>query len=345
MSSFIAFMDKPLEISWTSLWRVIAVVALVIFVYLTSDVIIGLILAIVISTAVDPPVSWLEKKGLPRIIGTLGVFLLVITILSAIVYAVVPLALSEVTSFLVNIKDISNPVVDYFKTAEFFENLNKSLSRLTDTLISGNISLLQLAGHFLGSVFLSISVLVLSFYLTVGRDGVEKFLAVTSPTAYEDYVLDLYGRTRRKIGHWLKGQMVLSLVVGIIVFIGLWLLGIRYSIILGIMAGIFELIPFVGPIFSGAMAILLASSESIAVAFYVFILFIVVQQIENHVLVPAVMRFTTALDPVVVLISILLGGKLLGLVGLILAVPAAVLVQEVINDWTQSKVKKRGLGI
>jgi predicted PurR-regulated permease PerM len=338
-------MDKTLEISWTSLWRVLAMIALAGFIYLTSDVIIGLFLAIVISTAIDAPVTWFEKRGLPRIIGTLGVFLVVITILSAIVYAVVPLALSEITSFLVNIKDVSNPIVDYFKTAEFFDNLDKSLGKLTDTLISGNISLLQLAGHFLGGIFLSISILVLSFYLAVGRDGVEKFLVATLPSSYEDYVLDLYGRIRRKIGHWLKGQLVLSLVVGIVVFIGLWLLGVRYSIILAIMAGIFELIPFVGPIFGGATAILLASSESVTVAFYVFILFIVVQQIENHVLVPAVMRFTTTLDPVVVLISILLGGKLLGLVGLILAVPAAVFVQEVINDWTQAKVKRRGLGI
>lgn len=338
-------MNHDLEISWATLWRVFAMVALAVFVYLTFDILTGLFLAIVISAAIDAPVTWLEKRGLPRIIGTLGIFLIGITIIAAIVYAIVPLAISEFTSFLVNIKDFSNPVVDYFKASNVFDNLSSNLNQLADTLISGNVSLLQLASHFLGGIFLAISVLVLSFYLTVGRDGVEKFLSAILPSAYEEYILDLYGRTRHKIGRWLKGQIVLSLVVGIVVFIGLWLLGVNYSLLLGILASIFEIIPFVGPIFSGATAILLASSESLTTAFYVFILFVVVQQIENHVMVPAVMRFTTALNPVVVLISILLGGKLLGLVGLILAVPVAVFIQEVTEDWTAAKNKRRGLGL
>ena len=338
-------MNNGLEISWNSLWRVLAMVVLVALAYLTLDVILGLLLAIVISAAIDAPVTWLEKKRIPRILGTLAIFLVAFVILAAIVYAIVPLALSEVANFLINLKDISNPIIDYFKTSDFYNNLDQNLNQLTDTLISGNVSLLQLAGHFLGGIFLAISVLILSFYLTVGRDGVEQFLSAILPSAYEEYALDLYNRTRHKIGHWLKGQIILSLAVGLVVFIGLWLLGVQYSLLLGILAAIFELIPFVGPIFSGATAILLASSESLQIALYVFILFVVVQQIENHIMVPAVTRFTTALNPVVVLISILLGGKLFGLVGLILAVPLAVLVQEVVDDWTKAKVRRRGLGL
>ena len=334
-----------IEISWVSLWRVLAMIVLAVFVYLTLDVILGLLLAIVISTAIDAPVTWLEKKRIPRIFGTLTIFLAAFVVIAAIVYAIVPLALSEIANFLVNLRDFSNPVIDYFKNSDFYTNLDQNLNQLTDTLISGNVSLLELASHFLGGIFLAISVLILSFYLTVGRDGVEKFLSATLPQAYEDYALDLYLRTRRKIGRWLKGQIILSLVMGLAVFIGLWILGVNYSLLLGILAGIFEIIPFVGPIFSGAIAILLASSESLRIALYVFIMFVVVQQVENHIVVPAVMRFTTALNPVVVLISILLGGKLFGLVGLILAVPLAVLVQEVIDDWARAKVRRKGLGL
>ena len=337
--------NSGIEISWISLWRVLIMVGFAFFLYLTMDVILGLLLAIVISSAIDSPVTWLEKKGLPRILGTLAIFLIGFILIAAIVYAIIPLALAEFTNFLVNLKDYSNPIIDYFKTSDFLNNVNQNLSALADTLISGNISLLQLAGHFLGGVFLAISVLVLSFYLTVGRDGVEKFLVATLPSSYEEYTLDLYNRTRHKIGRWLKGQMILSLVVGVVVFIGLWLLGVEYSLLLGVLAGFFELIPFVGPIFSGAAAILLATSQSLTTAFYVFILFVVVQQIENHVMVPAVTRFTTALNPVVVLIAILIGGKLFGFVGLILAVPVAVFAQELIEDWSQWKVKRRWLGL
>lgn len=338
-------MDREIKVSWVSLWRIAAMAAVAVFFYQTLNVITGLLLAIIISTALDAPVTWLEKRGLPRILGTLALFLAAFIVVAAVVYAIVPLALSEFTNFLVNFKEFSNPIVDYFKTSDIFTNVDTALTQLTDTLISGNISLLQFASHFLGGIFLTISILILSFYLTVGRDGVEKFLGAILPETYEDYALNLYSRTRHKIGRWLKGQMILSLVVGTVVFVGLWLLGVPYSLLLGVLAGVFELVPFVGPIFSGATAILLATTESLTVAFYVFILFVVVQQVENHLMVPAVMRFTTALNPVVVLISILMGGALLGFVGLILAIPAAVLAQEIVDDYTQSKSRRRGLAL
>ena len=192
---------------------------------------------------------------------------------------------------------------------------------------------------------LAVVILILSFYLTVGQDVVEKLITSLVPHTYEDYLLDLYFRVRRKIGRWLKGQLVLSLIIGIVVFIGLWLLDVEYSLLLAILAGVFEIIPFVGPVFGGGLAVLLALSQSLTLAAYTFALFVIVQQAENHILVPYVMKFTTSLNPAVVVIALLLGGAVFGFVGLILAVPVAVLLQEAVEDWTAKKLRKRGLGL
>ncbi len=138
---------------------------------------------------------------------------------------------------------------------------------------------------------------------------------------------------------------MLSGIFGVVVFIGLALLGVKYSLLLGIIAGILELVPFVGPIFSGSVAVLVGFTTSVQLAFYTLILFVVLQQLEGNLLVPAVSKFSTDMDPVVVLVSILIGAKVFGLIGLILAVPAAVLLQELVNDWSQTKARRRGLGL
>jgi predicted PurR-regulated permease PerM len=166
-------------------------------------------------------------------------------------------------------------------------------------------------------------------------------LTAILPQAYEAEVVKVYTRVRIKIGQWLEGQLLLSIGMGVLVFLGLWLLDVKYSLILGILAGILELVPFVGPIFSGSVAILVGLSTSLTLAFYVLLLFIVLQQLEGHVLVPAVTPFTTNLNPVVVLIALLLGGKTFGFIGLVLAVPIAVFVQELVEDWTATKARRR----
>jgi predicted PurR-regulated permease PerM len=188
-----------------------------------------------------------------------------------------------------------------------------------------------------------VAVFALSFYLTVGRDGVERFLRAILPSAYERKALHIYSHVSGKIGKWLTGQLIISAVVGLITFLGLWLLGVRYSLLLGFLAAIAELVPYVGPIITGSIAILIGLSDSVPLGIYVFILFIIIQQLENNVLLPVVMRYTTTLNPVIILTALLIGGKVFGIVGLVLAIPFAVLVQEIIEDWVLTKEARKGI--
>ncbi len=336
---------KGLSISWGSLWRILLMIALASILFIAQDILIALFLAIVISSALDPIVSWLERKKIPRLLSTLGLYVAIIFLLALIAYAIIPVALSEFSNLLSNVGKYSGTLLDVLDTSVLIESVNEGLKQFTDLLLSGSTSLLDVGSKFFGGLSTVVSVFVLSFYLTVGKDGVERFFVTILPSMYESKVLDLYARIKRKLGGWLAGQLVLSGIFGFLVFIGLWILGVKYSLLLGIVAGVLELVPFVGPIFSGSIAVLVGFTASPQLAFYTLILFIVLQQLEGHLLVPGVNKFSTDVDPVVVLVSMLIGAKVFGILGLILAVPAAVLLQELIADWSQTKAKRRGLGL
>jgi len=313
--------------------------------YIARDILIAFFLAIVISAALDPIVSWLEKRKIPRVLSTLALYILLIFFLAMLAYAVVPVALSEFSTLLGSLGQYSGTIFEFIDTSGLIESVNQSISKFANLLLSGSTSLLEVSARFLGGLATVLSVFVLSFYLTVGKDGVEKFLLAVMPSAYEPKVLDLYGRIKKKMGQWLAGQIMLSLAIGLITFLGLWILGVKYSLLLGFIAGVFELVPFVGPIFSGSVAVLVGLTQSVNLAFYVLILFVIIQQLENNLLVPAVTNLTTALQPVVALVSIMIGAKVFGFVGLILAIPAAVLFQELVDEWSASKARRRGLGL
>lgn len=337
--------QKGISISWGSLWRVVAVLALVTVLFIARNILISLFLAIVIASALDPVVTWMEKRRIPRILGTLGIYIVLIFVLALLAYAIIPIALSEFNTFLGGLGKYSGNLFNFIDTSGFIDSINQGLGKITNLLLSGSTSVLEVGSKFLGGLTATVSVFVLSFYLTVGKDGPEKFFLAVLPSVYENKVISLYRRIKKKIGSWLAGQIVLSAAVGLMVFIGLSILGVRYSLILGILAGIFELIPYVGPIFSGSLAVLVGLTDSVPLALYALILFIIVQQLESNLLVPAVNNFTTDLQPVVILIALLIGANVFGVVGLILAVPGAVLFQEILDDWSVTKASRRGLGL
>jgi len=327
---------QTIEISWRSLWRVVALIVFVAALYLMREAAVIILLALVISTALHPPVGYLEKKKIPRILGTIIIFLVFFALLAFILYAMVPIVILELNSLLRDLAGLANQFFSIRAPSNIIELITPNLNGLTNLLLSGSVPLLEILSRLLGGITFVIAVLVLSFYLTISREGVDRFLRAVFPVAMEDKVLQLYGRTKKKIGRWLQAQIVLSVVIGAVVFIGLKFLGIEQALVLGVIAGLFELVPVAGPIFAGAFAVVVAASHSLNLALYVLIFFVAVQQLEGHVLVPLVMKRTVGIHPVIVLVALLGGAQIAGVVGMLLAVPAAVFLQEVAEDWKVS---------
>jgi predicted PurR-regulated permease PerM len=184
----------------------------------------------------------------------------------------------------------------------------------------------------IGGVFGLITVLVLAFYLLVDSTSLILVFLRLFPREKRSQVNDACRRVTNKISAWLGGQLVLSGIIGSTAALGLFLMGVPFFWVLALIAAIGELIPIVGPILSAVPAVIVALSVEPALALAVILFFIAQQQLENHLLVPKIMQRQVGISPVFVIIALLIGGSLLGVIGAILAVPTAAILQVLLEE-------------
>jgi len=334
------------NIGWTTIWRVFMVIALIAGAFFARDAIIILILAIIISSALDAPVEILSRKlKMPRIAATAIIFITGIIIVMLVLSLILPIAIIELSSLLGQFTeaDTNNlfqnfaPIADMLTKGFSFENLGQ----IANIIFNSTISVFQTIGSIVGGIVSVISIFIISFYLTISQDGVGKFLRAILPEKVEDAVLRTYYRSKQKIGRWFQAQILLSLTVGTLVSLGLWLLGVEYALAIGLLAAVFEIMPVVGPLFSGAIGTIIALTDSLSLGLYALLFFIIVQQLENHLIVPLFMKKAVNIHPVVAIFSIMAGFQLFGIIGMIIAVPIAVVLQDIIEQRMENKQNAR----
>lgn len=192
-----------------------------------------------------------------------------------------------------------------------------------------------------GGIFGLITILILTFYVLVEADSLRNTMLRLFPARDRARVAAASRDITVKVSAWVTGQLLLGAIIGASSAIGLWLLGIPFFYVLALISGVGELIPVVGPILSAIPAIAVASTVSLNKVLLVIVFFIVQQQFENHVLVPKVMQRQVGVSPVTVIVALLIGGKLLGIVGAILAVPTAAILQVVFVELSGEKDSDR----
>jgi predicted PurR-regulated permease PerM len=176
-----------------------------------------------------------------------------------------------------------------------------------------------------------VSVLVVTIYMLFDREKMEHY--VTSFFGErQDKVKGLLRKIEDKLGAWLHGQLLLSVVVGTLVYVGLFLLGVEFALPLAIIAGLLEVVPIIGPIISAIPAVLIGLTVSPLFAALIGGLYLAVQQLENQIIVPQVMKRAVGLNPLFVILAVSVGGRLLGIAGALLAVPIAVVIQLIIQE-------------
>jgi predicted PurR-regulated permease PerM len=202
--------------------------------------------------------------------------------------------------------------------------LQQQISGFTDNAFSYGLLILT-------NIVTFISIAVLTFYLLLERDRLDQLFTQFTP-GQRSRVERVIRKIEDKLGAWLRGQIILSLIIAVLAYIALFALGVPYALPLAIVAGLFEVVPVIGPIISSVPAIFIAYLTSPVTALLTAIAFFVIQQAENHVVVPQVMKKAVGLNPLVVILAVAIGGKLLGIVGALLAVPIAVVIEIVSQD-------------
>ncbi|PJA45481.1 hypothetical protein CO174_02945, partial [Candidatus Uhrbacteria bacterium CG_4_9_14_3_um_filter_50_9] len=185
---------------------------------------------------------------------------------------------------------------------------------------------------FVGGAAALLIILVLTFYMVAEEEGFGTSVQYLVPVEYQPYMKLLLKKLKRKMGAWLRGQLILSLMVGVLVYVGLSILGIKYALLLALLAAVLEIVPYVGPVLSVIPAMIVGFAISPTLGVSIMVLYVIIQQIENHVLVPKVMQKVTGLHPVLSIVALLVGLKIAGVPGAIFSIPLAMMIVVVLED-------------
>ncbi len=331
--------NQPINISLGSVIKVTVFFLALYFCYLIKNIILVLFISVIVVLIMKPAVDWFEKKKVSRVLGALAIYLTLIIFFAVVVMIVIPPLAKESAQLSASLPHYFDRVSEGFislrqisENNNFAGSLESFVGKASVYLEKATVNIFSSVVGLLGGVIYLIAVLVISFYLVVEKKGVERLVGQIIPYNLQSKVLRVISKIEFKLSRWFLGQLSLGIIIGLMSYIGLSILGVPYALVLAIIAGLLELIPYVGPWLSGIPAILIALTISPALAAAVLVLYFIIQELENYLIVPKVMEKTVNIHPVVTIMAMMIGGQLAGLVGILLAVPVVAIGMVVVEE-------------
>lgn len=335
-----------------SIVKFFLVIVVLFFLYLIKEVLAILFVALIFASAVDPWVDALEKIRFPRWLSILLIYAVLLAALALVIVLLIPPITAQTIQLAESFPEYFSKVGIAFESLKNFSaahgimgELDKGLTAIKSNMSEVIGSVFDRVTGFFGGVVSFFVVLVITFYMTIEESSLKRALTFILPDKYQPFTLQLINKVQRKIGDWLKGQLILSLILGVLVYVGLLILGVNYALVLGVVAAFGEFIPYLGPVLAAIPSIFLAFTQSPLKALFVLILYIIIQQVENQILVPKVMQKVVGLNPIVCIVALLVGAKIAGFVGVILAIPVATAISVVVKEiWVTKEAIEDSAG-
>jgi predicted PurR-regulated permease PerM len=312
-----------------------------------KDLLIAILVSVVIASPVSSLATKLRNYYIPRGVTVFVTLFSLIGIVLGVIVLFIPLISGEIANFLNTLPrfqlDIRNFVNSFTRTNDIQSLVGTvsvkdiaSYSQNIFSFITGAAG--ATAGAITAFIIQLVIIFILSFYLAVQKNGVERFLKLVSPVEYEEYIVNLWARSQKKIQSWVNGQLLLACIIAAIVYVVLTVLGIKHALLLALLAGVCEFIPIVGMTIATVPAIIIAYlTGGVSLFIKVGIFYLILGQFENHILAPAVVNKVVGIPSLIVIISLITGGTLIGFLGILLAVPVAATIMEFVGDIEAGK--------
>jgi len=337
--------NNKIDISTSSILKFIVIIIAAVFLYFIRDILIMLFVVLIIVEALFPMVTWAEHYKIPRWFSTLIIYLLLFGILALAITLMVPPLINQISSFASNFPYYIEKITPiYQEFSDKVTNWQDVINTLSKELGNIGTSVYNFSTRIFGGIASLTTILILSYYLLLERDNFKQyFLNLTGKDTHKKEVwLGIFNKVGLKMGAWLRGQITVSLIIGLATTIILTALGNPYALTIGLIAALVEVIPIIGPVITGTLAVIttyiIGGWIYSAIALGAFVL---VQQLESQFLVPKVMGKAVELSPFVIILALLIGGKLAGIPGAILAIPAAAGLSVLIQEWPKFKEIKK----
>ena len=338
-----------IEISSNTIFKVIVIAVLLWFLFLVRDIVAMLFFALILYLIMKPAVDWLKARKIPAALSVLIIYLVFILIFAFVILLLIPPMISETEQLTSNFPHYWESFVNRYGDIKSFldqHGLSDSVREFFNNLTASGLSISRFFSKVSNAFERLISffvVFVMTFYFLIEEDALRRTTRSVLPEKYQPYMNQLFNKIQTKLGWWVRGQLILSLIIFICVYLALLILQVKYALILAIIAGLLEFIPYLGPLLAGFFAVTLTLLDSPFKAVLVLIIYIVIQQLENHVLVPKVMQKTIGLNPIISIVALLIGARIGGFFGLILAIPVVAAISVFIKDLYDFENLKKGL--
>lgn len=332
------------------------------FLYGIRDILMLFFVALLFAAALDPMVDALERRRIPRSIGVILIYLVVLLALGLLISNLAPIIAHELSELAGRVQEFVSNIVEgkislpqflerfrpFIKS--FFGNIDVSkVANYKELLLKAAQQFSDVAGNVFNAIFVLfngffnvIIVLILTFLMTVDESGIDKFILSLFPARHAAYIQEKSSKIKEKLGFWLRGQIVLCIVVGVLVYIGFFIIGlfttnVEYAVTIALVAGFTELIPYAGPFIAWLVGFPIVANQSLMLIVWMTALMYIVQLLENNVIVPLVMHKAVGISPIFVMFAMFVGFSFLGIVGMLLAVPVATGVAIFVKDYAQKE--------
>ncbi len=334
--------QKVLDLSWSTVLKIALAVIFFYILFQIKDIIVWFIFALIISILFNPAIDFLKKFKIPRVVSTCLIYFLVFGLLSVVFY-------SAVVALVTEVEQLSQILPHYLQ--ELSPTLREigvyALEDIESFINEIRGSLRELSGAFFsvlfsvfGGIFTTFFVLTMAFFLSLEGRIVERAMVALFPKKYEEYSLVLWKRCQKKVSSWFATRILVCLFVGIATYISCLILAVKYPFSLGLVAGVANFIPYIGPLISGSFIFAITAADGLAKGFFILIVFVLIQLIESSVLTPVLSHKFIGLSPVLVIMALAIGGVLWGALGALLAIPLAGILFEFLKEFFEKRKKE-----
>lgn len=320
------YIKKSISISPISVLLLVLFPILLWFLWSIRDIIFSLLIAFIIMSSLRPGVNFLTSKKIPRGLSVGVVFTTFLLFFISLISVIIPPILYETTNLfrsLPNIIEDSSPILENYVDVG---SLTSYIPNITNNILTVISSIFSNALFVMATLFFSL-------YFLIEENLADNFLKKYLPQKTAVKVSKIMSLSEKRMASWFWGEVVLMTVVGVITYIGLSLLGVKYALPLAVLAGLLEIVPNIGPIISAIPAVLIGLSISPFTGASVLALYVVVQQLENNLIVPMIMKKAVGINPVIALLALLIGGRFGGVLGVLLGIPIILFIETAVSEY------------
>ena len=321
----------------------LGLVAIVLFLaFILSDILVTFLVAIIFAIALDKPIDKLVKKKVPRQAAALSIYFIFLIVIGFISFSLLPPLAKELSNFTVSLPiylegflnlgaNDSLARVESLNMAQYLQAFSEIIGSSSKTIF-GQISLV------FGGVASFLVIFFVALFLNIQKNGVRNLFLLLVPKKHLEYADSFFNKMQDSLNGWLWGKLMSSVIIAIVIYLGLLLIGIPYAIVFAVMALILNFIPFLGPVIAVIIPAFIGFTISPWSGIFVFALYFIANGIiESFILLPIFMKRAINMNPILLILFVLIGGRLAGVMGVVISIPVAAVMSLIINEFLSKK--------